>query len=270
MSSSLSDYSYLLASGENWGSCYRYNYKTESDIISANCTESLSGNCDGIYHKAVGCTGSMYPDLQKYNTNFWTSHNISSSSLSNIKIGSMFAGGIYAGIYTPIGISFNDKINTITSTDTETYALIIYPEMFDFPYLKKDYSLKSNTSYYNGKYNLILEEGNSKQPPVNFDNTVFRDWHWPSIAELFFIKNQYEKYSRIRTEMDKMLNTTNSKTLISSSVFSISPNSGYKTSSNINNNNYLYGLDIAYGSIFLMGPYINTLRACIRTIKVDV
>ena len=70
--------------------------------------------------------------------------------------------------------------------------------------------------------------------------------------------------------MDKMLNTTNSKTLISSSVFSISPNSRYKTSSNINNNNYLYGLDIAYGSIFLMGPYINTLRACIRTIKVDV
>ena len=253
------DISILNTAGVSWGACYSYN-----DDGSVSCSPLLNSTCGGYYKAGVTCNTQSIPTINKYKTNFWIPSGISASSLSNITVGSMLQGGIFGGTYSPSGISFSDGINTISSSDTTVYALILYKDIFKTKYIKSTTTiLNVDTSNYNGRFNLVLE--NSIQPSLNFDNT-FPDWYFPSISELYFIKNQYKKHTIFRNKVKKMSNNE-AQNITSSSVFSIvSPTPLQKDSPF--NKKYLYGMNIEYDAFVLISPYIKSNFFSIRSIEV--
>ena len=253
------DISILNAAGISWGACYSFN--ADGDVV---CSHSLTSSCGGHYIEGTTCDVQSITAISKYNTNFWIPIGISAASLTGIQIGSLFQGGIYGGTYIPSGISFSDQISTISSSDNTIYALILYKDIIKTEYLKPTIALNSNTSNYNGRFNLVLE--NSIQPSLNFDNT-FPDWYFPSISEIQFIKTQYKKYTVFRNKIRKMF-SSGPKNITSSSAFSIPSPTPLQQASPFNKK-YLYGINMEYDTeVLLINPYIESDFFCIRSIEV--
>ena len=258
MSLSLDDISYLNASGVSWGACYSYNKNG-----SVDCSHKKEFSCGGYFQKGITCDTGLLSSFSKYETNFWIADKITTASLSGIQIGSDFQGGVYGGTYSPSNISFNDGISTISSSDTTVYAMIIYPNALKTKYLKPNRSLITNTSNFNGRLNLVM--GNSTQPSLNFDN-IFKDWYFPSIGELHYIKNIYVKNIKFRTKMKKSLK--GKFNIPSSSVFNI-PSPTILQSRSPLNGKYLYVIDMEYdGNLSLINPNIEYGFLAIRTSEV--
>ena len=106
--------------------------------------------------------------------------------------------------------------------------------------------------------------GNSIEPSLNFDN-IFKVWYFPSIGELYYLKNLYVKNIKFRNKMKKSLKREFN--LPSSSVFNI-PSPTILQSRSPLNKKYLYGIDIEYGNLFLINPNIEYGFLAIRTIEV--
>ena len=258
MSLSFDDISYLNASGVSWGACYSYNENGGVD-----CSHKKEFSCSGYFQKGITCDTTLLSSFNKYETNFWIADKITTASLSGIQIGSDFQGGVYGGTYSPSNISFEDGISTISSSDTTVYAMIIYPNALKTKYLKPNRSLITNTSNFNGRLNLVM--GNSTQPSLNFDN-IFKDWYFPSIGELYYIKNLYAKNMKFRTKMKKSLK--GKFNIPSSSVFNI-PSPTILQSRSPLKGKYLYVIDMDYdGNLSLINPNIEYGFLPIRTIEV--
>lgn len=257
MSLSSTDISILDANDSSWGSCYTYT--SAGDVA---CSHELKSNCGGYYIDGATCDLDTLPTFNKYETDFWISDPINTAEVSNVVVGSEFQGGLYCGQYIPSGLSFTDNINTIYSSDTTPYALILYNKIFKIKYGTKT-SINPNTSNYNGRFNLIL--GDSALPDLNVDN-IFKDWYYPSISELKFITNQYSKYINLRSKIIKMFIGQEPKNITSSSIFSIRAPIGAQRSSPLHQK-YLYGTNLNYNTTVLINPNIISNLFCIRTIE---
>lgn len=249
MTLSNNDIDYLEFSGEPWGSCYSYNKNGEPE-----CSHALQNTCNDPsgFKLGVTCDTQSIPQLNKYK-NFWNPDPIPAAVLSGISVGDPFLWGVYVGIYIPANISVSNDINVMSSTDTKQYAMIVHKTPFEFTYLKDNRKLDPKASTHNGKFNLLLR--NSSDVPHNIDNT-FKAWSFASIGELEFFKLQYAKYIKLR-EMRNILKLADFN-ISSTSVFNMGPSATSLQKLSPLNKNYLMGLNIEYGTLFLVSPYIQS------------
>jgi len=268
--------SILQESGLKWGSCYKI---VETDTNrSLECSVTLSKNCDGVFISGKDCqSDSMFNSIKDSGGN-WNAIAQSISSFSDIKPGDNKYDSVFVGIYTPNTITVSNGINTSSSSDSNSYAIFLYPKPFyDTKPLelneKVELGLKTlpdDTSFFNGRYNSFT--GPKFGPPVNVDTnfifgveSFFRDWYYPSIGELIFIHNQYMSNPKLRAPINSIFEKT--KVVRSSTAFSLNTRA-YPELDSINKKSF-YSFDFEKRKIVYVNYYIYTLQFLIRSIPIN-
>jgi len=267
--------SILQESGLKWGSCYK-TVETDTNR-SIECSVTLSKNCDGVFLSGKDCqSDSMFNSIKDSDGN-WNAIAQPISSFSDIKPGDNKYDSIFVGIYTPNTITVSNGINTSSSSDSNSYAIFLYPKPF---YANKPVevneksdglkTLSDDTSFFNGRYNSFA--GPKFGPPVNVDTnfmfgveSFFRDWYYPSIGELIFIHNQYMSNPKLRAPINSIFEKT--KVVRSSTAFSLNTRA-YPELDNINKKSF-YSFDFEKRKIVYVNFYIHTLQFLIRSIPIN-
>lgn len=277
----------LNDSGSNWGSCYYIVETNNSRYIE--CSVKLYDKCNGIFVQKKDCESDQMFSSIKDSDGYWNSVSLPASSFSDMDPGDNRYNSIYIGTYIPNTITLNNGIDTISTSDSNQYALFLYPAPFydnikpevDVDFVKQVNiskklpadniaffkKLSTDTSFYNGQYNF--RQANTFGPPVNVDTnfvfgveSFFRDWYYPSIGELKFIHNQYLNNQKLRVKINSILK----KTKISRSSTTFITNSyAYPELEKINKRS-LYGYDFEKGKLVYINCYIKTLQFLVRYI----
>jgi len=238
------------------------NCCTQRDDESILCSITTRENCSGFWNyfgSVKSCTtGSICSGVyfqEKTNgiseppTASYTTITTSTNPLESLpSIGSMYQGGLYAGIFEPgvstvLGNRVSGRAQTYKSIknsyggNQRRWIIIVAPTDLS---TSKFNMANSNTSNYDGFYNL------QKQPIGNvseIDINGFTDWYIPSKHELEFIfQNLSYNYSVFGfTPLDKTYYLT-------SSFFNVS------STSTLNNTKLVYGqinTNTNYGDVFL-------------------
>jgi len=267
---------FLQQSGQNWGSCYTIIETSTNRFLG--CSVTLDENCngDGVFISGKDCQSDSTFDSIKDSEGNWNAIPQPISSFYDIKPGEKKYDSIFIGIYTPSTISVSNGINTSSSSDSNSYAILLYPKPFydrKPPEPKETLdgvkTLTDDTSFFNGRYNSFA--GPKFGPPVNVDTnfifgvkSFFRDWYYPSIAELIFIHNQYMSNPKLRAPINSILEET--KVVRSSTAFSLNTRA-YPKLDPINRNTF-YSFDFEKNKIVYVGFYFQTLQFLIRSIPI--
>lgn len=245
------DITELTASGKEWCSCY--------SGVNGRCTHEIPKDCKNWSVMFRECSSLRTPPtLITNNIGKWRSDTLLESSFNsllssdNIQPGDLLWGGIYIGVYQPSLVTLNDGINTITTTNTRRYAIIVDTNHANLSvFNKSETPAAKSTSVHNGLYNRDLLYQSSLYNTLDRRVNPFSDWYLPSICELKFLQSK-ASLQKIKSKLSNIIGTRKPSMLLSSSFFNVITGNNLQKSSKTNTNYYSYTLNMNFNSITLL------------------
>jgi hypothetical protein len=189
---------------------FKCEYKSRKDCEMQNGFYNVPDDDGPITCSSTLCQKA--PEIKK--SGFVIPPKIKSSDLP--EPGTIFAGGVFIGTFTPGVSQVLSNVETGSSTriktstkrgpgdDKQKWALILSPndlgmefglDSMMYRYLSPSETVpKNQTSLYDGLFNTYGNDKNARKPKTNLLNQIrnynlfsFRDWYLPSIEELGFV-----------------------------------------------------------------------------------
>ena len=266
------DITELNAANIEWGSCYTLKADGTYSCNLSSFFNTIS-QCSGLYNNMKACGVASPRPLTQDSNGFWSSTSMTESefdtSIASItSIGDNLWGGIYVGKYQPSIFTVSDELNTIVSTDTSRYAIIVDPSPSLYTTYQTAESVSKNTSIYDGDYNK--KNINTKLHSllkIQRPHSIFPDWYIPSIAELVFLHQQLGSSLLLLNKLSQMINARTTSVLPSSSFFTMITGNTLQKSSLLNIKPYIYTLNMNYGTFNFMNPYTKSKMAFFRRVQ---